>query len=82
MSHSQLTMFVSSTCYDLAQVRENISNFCSDLGANALVSEQGNFPVDPSASIVDNCLKVVRERADIFVLVVGGRYGSLNEAGK
>lgn len=82
MSHSKLTLFVSSTCYDLAQVRENISHFCDSVGINALVSEQGNFPVDPSVSTVENCLKVVREQADLFLLVVGGRYGSLNEAGK
>ncbi len=82
MSHEKLTLFVSSTCYDLAQVRENISQFCDSLGVNSLVSEQGNFPVDPSISTVENCLKVVRERADIFLLVVGGRYGSLSEAGK
>lgn len=82
MSHTKLTLFVSSTCYDLAQVRENISLFCEGAGINALVSEQGSFPVDPSFSTIENCLKVVRERADVFLLVVGGRYGSLNEAGK
>lgn len=82
MSNSKLTLFVSSTCYDLAQVRENISYFCDSVGINALVSEQGAFPVDPSISTVENCLKVVRENADLFLLVVGGRYGSLNETGK
>lgn len=82
MSHTKLTLFVSSTCYDLAQVRENISLFCEGAGINALVSEQGSFPVDPSFSTVENCLKVVRERADIFLLVVGGRYGALSETGK
>lgn len=81
MSHAKLTLFVSSTCYDLAQVRENISQFCDNFGIRALVSEQGSFPVDPSISTIENCLKVVRERADIFLLVVGGRYGSLNEIG-
>lgn len=75
-------MFVSSTCYDLAQVRENISAFCASMGISSLVSEQGSFPVDPSASTIENCLRAVRERADIFLLVVGGRYGSLNEAGQ
>ena len=82
MSQEKLTLFVSSTCYDLAQVRENISQFCEKAGINALVSEQGGFPVDPTVSTVENCLKAVRERADIFLLVVGGRYGSLSETGK
>lgn len=82
MSHTKLTLFVSSTCYDLAQVRENISLFCEGAGIDALVSEQSSFPVDPSFSTVENCLKVVRERADIFLLVVGGRYGSISDTGK
>ncbi len=82
MNHTKVTLFVSSTCYDLAQVRENISLFCDTAGISALVSEQGSFPIDPSISAVENCLKVVRERADIFLLVVGGRYGSLSESGK
>lgn len=82
MNHTNLTIFVSSTCYDLAQMRENISQFCESIGASALVSEQGSFPVDPSASAVESCLKAVREQADIFLLVVGGRYGSISETGK
>jgi hypothetical protein len=82
MSHQQPALFVSSTCYDLAQVRENVAEFCATLGMASLVSERGQFPVDPSASTIENCLKVVRERADLFLLIVGGRYGSLAEAGK
>jgi hypothetical protein len=38
--------------------------------------------VNPSRNTVENCLEAIRNRADLFILVVGGRYGSMNEAGK
>lgn len=46
------------------------------------MSEFDSFPVNPSQSTVENCLEAVRTRADIFLLVVGSRYGSMNDTGK
>lgn len=37
--------------------------------------------MDPNIGTLNNCLRVVDERADIFVLVVGCRYGSVTESG-
>ena len=75
-------IFVSSTCYDLAQVRANIRQFVEELGFEPVLSEYNNFPIDPSIQTVDNCLKAVEKHADIYVLVIGGRYGSQNDDGK
>lgn len=76
------TAFVSSTCYDLKQVRDDIRAFFQDqLGYDVLLSEYDSFPLDPRAGTVDNCLRVVDERADIFVLIVGCRYGYVTETG-
>jgi hypothetical protein len=47
-----------------------------------LVSEFDSFPVQPEINAIENCLKAVDERADLFVLIVGGRYGSINDQGK
>lgn len=79
---SSTTLFVSSTCYDLAQLRANLRDFAEAVGLDPILSELDSFPVDPSQSAIQNCLEVVRTRVDLFVLVVGGRYGSMNEAGK
>jgi hypothetical protein len=76
------TLFVSSTCYDLAQLRTNLRDFSEAVGFEPVLSELDSFPVNPSQSAIQNCLEVVRTRADLFVLVVGGRYGSMNDAGK
>lgn len=76
------SLFVSSTCYDLGQVRADLADFTRSLGLEPILSELDSFPVDPSLDTVSNCLEIVRSRADIFLLIVGNRYGSLTEAGK
>ncbi len=79
---SRTTLFISSTCYDLAQLRADLRDFAESVGLEPVLSELDTFPVDPSQDTVSNCLEVVRTRADLFVLVVGGRYGSISDAGK
>lgn len=77
------TVFISSTCYDLPQMRESISKFIYEkLSLDVLRSEIENFPLDPSIGNVNNCLRVIKERADILVLIIGDRYGSVLENGK
>ena len=69
------TVFVSSTCYDLKQVREDIRDFFQDnYGLQIMLSEFDSFPIDPCIGTFENCLKNVDEYADIFVLIVGTRY--------
>lgn len=79
---SKLNLFVSSTCYDLSQVRANLSDFISDCGHTPVLSEYENFPVNPQLSTIENCIKNVKENADILILIVGNRYGSIIETGK
>ena len=43
------------------------------------MSEFPSFPVDPDQTTVDNSRRVVRSVCDIFVLVVGGRYGTIDK---
>jgi hypothetical protein len=73
-------VFVSSTFYDLKQVRDDIRQFLDALGYQALLSEYSSFPVDPSRTAVENCREQVEREADIFVLVVGTRYGEIDKA--
>lgn len=69
-------VFISSTFYDLRQVRANIADFVRELGYGFLASEHPSFPVDPSVTAIENCRRRVEADADILVLVVGARYGS------
>lgn len=70
------SVFISSTCYDLSQIRLDLKNSIELLGYVPVFSESPAFPVNPQADNLENCLRAVRDRADLFVLVVGGRYGS------
>ncbi len=78
----RLSVFVSSTCYDLKHVREELAGCIRKLGHEPILSEQGSFPVDPTATTIENCIDAVNAEADILVLVVGKRYGSTVPAGK
>ena len=79
---SKATLFVSSTCYDLSQVRADLRDFAESIGMEPILSEFDSFPVNPNQNTLCNCLEAVKTRTDIFVLVVGGRYGSITDAGK
>lgn len=76
------SLFISSTCFDLSQVRADLADFATSLGFEPVLSELDSFPVNPAQDTLANCLEVVRTKADIFVLIVGGRYGSLTETGR
>lgn len=76
------SIFVSSTCYDLSQVRADLKLFIEHMGFEPILSEYNSFPLDPNLGTVENCLRAVKERADILVLIVGGRYGYQTDCGK
>lgn len=76
------TIFVSSTCYDLNQVRVDLKQFIESIGLDPVMSEFDCFPVNPNHNNITNCLENVKNRADILVLIVGARHGSLTETGK
>jgi hypothetical protein len=75
-------VFVSSTCYDLRQVRADLKDFIESFDYEPVLSEFDSFPVDSARGTQDNCLERVRSFADILVLLVGGRYGWPTDSGK
>ena len=72
------SIFVSSTCFDLRAVREHLKHEIEAMGHVPLLSEYPSFPVSPDLSTVENCKRVVRESADLMILIVGGKRGSLD----
>lgn len=73
------SVMVSSTFYDLRQIRTDILGFIQDqLGYRAILSEYPSFPIDPDTDTIENCRRRVDQDADILVLVIGGRYGSID----
>lgn len=76
---SKTKVFVSSTCYDLASLREDLREHIEWMGHEPLLSDYPSFPVDPDRKAVTNCYENVVNHADIFVLVIGGRRGALDD---
>ena len=77
------SVFVSSTCYDLKQIREDMKEFIeNNYGFEAILSEFDSFPIDPCKGTFENCLDNVDQRADIFILIIGTRYGYVTDQGK
>ncbi|MBQ9841981.1 MAG: DUF4062 domain-containing protein [Clostridia bacterium] len=76
-------VFVSSTCFDLSQVRADLKEFIEDdCGFEPMLSDFNSFPIDPCIGTFENCLSNVDNYADVFVLVVGNRYGHVMANGK
>jgi hypothetical protein len=70
---------VSSTFYDLRQIRADLTGFIVDgLSYTPLLSELHSFPIDPDADTTENCRQRVEKDADILILVIGGRYGYID----
>ena len=82
-SRKNPVVFVSSTCYDLKQVRADMKDFFEqNYGFDVMLSEFDSFPIDPCVGTFENCLSNVDQCADIFILIVGNRYGYVLDSGK
>lgn len=68
-------VFLSSTFYDLRHIRSSLEKFVDHLGYEAVVSEKGKIAYDPDLPLDESCYREAAA-ADIFVLIIGGRYGS------
>jgi hypothetical protein len=71
-------IFISSTCYDLKHIRENLRFFIRSLGYEPVLSEDGAIFYDPKLHVADACIAEV-PTCQLFVLIIGGRYGSLHK---
>jgi hypothetical protein len=76
------SVFVSSTCFDLGQIRADIRDLIKTFGLDPVLSEYDSFPVYSDSDTISSCLQNVREKADIFILIVGKRYGHQTDNGK
>jgi len=68
-------IFISSTYYDLKHLRSSLENFVDSLGYESILSEKGNIAYTPEIPLDESCYREV-QNADLFILIIGGRYGS------
>lgn len=68
-------IFISSTYYDLKYVRSSLEQFIDSLGFDAVLSEKGAVAYAHDVPLDESCYREV-QNSDVYVLMVGGRYGS------
>lgn len=70
-------VFISSTCYDLKQVRIDIDRFLKEVGYESVRNETGQIAYSRTVSAEEGCYREI-ENVDIVVSIIGGRFGSLS----
>jgi len=68
-------IFLSSTFYDLKQIRTDLDSFIDLLGYEAIRNEEGDIPYGKDEALEEYCYKEIKA-VDIFVSIIGGRFGS------
>lgn len=68
-------VFISSTFYDLRQVRQDLDQFILSLGYEPIRNEEGNIPYGKDVELEKYCYDEIRN-CDILVSIIGGRLGS------
>ena len=69
-------VFICSTSFDLKDTRAEIRNALLSWGYEPIFFESPDFPVEKGLHSHDVCLDAVKE-CDIFLLIIGSRYGGI-----
>jgi len=67
-------VFVSSTCFDLGEIREQLKIFIKSYGFEPVLSENGDVFYHPDLHTHESCVHEV-SNCQLFVLIIGGRFG-------
>lgn len=68
-------VFLSSTFYDLKQVRAEIERFLKSIGYDAVMHERGGIPYGSKENLEEYCHREI-QNVDILISVIGGRFGT------
>jgi len=68
-------VFISSTFYDLRQVREDLERTIRELGYEPVRNETGNIPYSKEDRLETSAYREI-ELCDIIVAIIGGRFGT------
>ena len=68
-------IFISSTCYDLKFVREDLADFIKEYYYEPILSENGDIGYLPGQNLDKSCYDAM-QTADMVILIIGSEYGS------
>lgn len=75
-SEYQIPIFISSTEYNLVDLRAELSRFLNELGYRPILSSADGFPDNsPTMEPWESCLPVL-EKSFVVILIIDGRYGT------
>jgi hypothetical protein len=67
-------VFISSTCYDLGQIRDSLSEFIESYCYEPMLSERGDIFFHPDLHTHESCVNEI-DNCQLFILLIGGRFG-------
>lgn len=67
-------VFVSSTCYDLGEVRDRLVSFIRTYNFETVLSDKGDVFYHPDLHTHHSCINEV-SNCQLFILIIGGRFG-------
>jgi len=73
-------IFISSTYYDMKNVRADLERYIRERGFEPVLNERGHIPYGSEERLEEYCYKEV-QLCDILVSIIGGRYGSESSEG-
>lgn len=73
-------VFISSTFYDLKQVRSDLEMFIESIGYDSIRNEEGDIPYGKDDALEEYCYKEIKD-VDIFVSIIGGKFGTESKKG-
>ena len=68
-------VFISSTFYNLKQVRSDLEAFIRGLGYEVVLNERGAIPYGHEEKLEEYCYREINS-CDIVVAIIGGRFGA------
>ena len=73
---SIMKIFISSTVYELIDLRAEVYSYLKELGAEPVLSDivESDFEIDYQKSSIETCLENVR-KTEYFILILDKRYG-------
>jgi hypothetical protein len=72
---AQPRVFISSTFYDLKQVRVDLERFIKQMGYEPVLNESGKIAYGTDKKLEEYCYREI-DLCDVVVSIVGGRFGS------
>lgn len=72
-------IFISSTYFDLKNVRADLERFIRSQGYDPILNERGHIPYGSKEKLEEYCYKEI-QITDIVVSIIGGRFGSQSKS--